>query len=104
MDTYRIAVLKELPSKARVGINATVISIKEVAIKTGELMAFCTARDASGNVHLVVFSDVYAKYANIIALDDPLIITGTLEKADSLTIMVESVSTTATLPQNSAPC
>jgi DNA polymerase-3 subunit alpha len=69
---------------SEVRICGIVCGLKEIITKKGlgERMGFVTIEDLTGSVEVTVFSDVYANAVSILKSDDPLLITGKLEKSE----------------------
>ena len=74
--------LKETESSEDVSIAGMVNNLREVATKRGDKMAVITLEDTKGIVEVVVFADLYSKSQRSIASEKPLVVTGTLERAD----------------------
>ena len=55
---------------------------KEVVTKRGDKMAYLTLEDTKGTVEVIVFPDLYSKNLSNISSEKPLIVTGTVDKAD----------------------
>lgn len=84
--------LKDVPHKKRIALVGLVASIRELITKKGTRMAFLQLEDLSGTIELVVFPDAFAKSEMIIKQEQPLLVTGTLEKdGDAQKIIVEKV-------------
>ena len=77
-----IARLAELPENSEVRICGIVTSLKEITTKKGDRMGFVTLEDLSGQVEVTVFSDMYLQSTQLLKSDDPLLITGKLEKGE----------------------
>ncbi len=74
--------LQELPEASQVRICGIVTSLKEITTKKGDRMAFATIEDLTGQVEITIFADMYAEYVNLLKSDDPLCISGKLEKGE----------------------
>jgi len=78
-----IADLMELPNESEVRICGIVTACKEHITKgKGDRMGFVTIEDLTGSVEMTVFSDIYAASSAILKSDDPLLVTGKLEKGE----------------------
>jgi DNA polymerase-3 subunit alpha len=64
-------------STARIG--GLIASIKEIATRKGDRMAFATLEDLSGTVELVIFSDVYRLKSELFKSDEPIFIVGKVD-------------------------
>ncbi len=82
MISAEIAHLPELPDGSEVRLCGIVTALKEIMTKKGDRMGFVTIEDLTGQVELTVFSDMYIQAASILKSDDPLLITGKLEKGE----------------------
>jgi DNA polymerase-3 subunit alpha len=69
---------------SEIRICGIVCALKEIITKKGlgEKMGFVTIEDLTGSVEVTVFSDVYANAVGILKSDDPLLITGKLERGE----------------------
>jgi DNA polymerase-3 subunit alpha len=67
-----------------VRICGIVNALKEIVTKKGqgERMGFVTIEDLTGSVEVTVFSDIYANAITVLKSDEPLLITGKLEKGE----------------------
>jgi DNA polymerase-3 subunit alpha len=61
------------------GLNA---DLKEITTKKGDRMAFLTLEDRKGTVEVVIFSDTYQSSRNLLEVDDPLLIVGTVQQEE----------------------
>lgn len=55
-----------------------VVSIKEITTRNGDRMAFIGFEDKEGRTEVVVFPDVYREHHLIFAMDEPILIRGTV--------------------------
>jgi DNA polymerase-3 subunit alpha len=76
--------LTEHADGSEVRICGIVSGLKEIVTKKGlgERMGFVTVEDLTGSVEVTVFSDLYAAAVPLLKSDDPLLITGKLEKGE----------------------
>ena len=74
--------LSELSDGAEVRICGIVTALKEITTKKGDRMGFVTVEDLTGSVEITVFSDMYVPGTALLKSDDPLLITGKLEKSE----------------------
>jgi DNA polymerase-3 subunit alpha len=75
-------------------ICGIVSAFKEIVTKKGlgDRMGFVTIEDLTGSVEITVFSDVYATAVSLLKSDDPLLITGKLEKGEKgVKILVQAL-------------
>jgi DNA polymerase-3 subunit alpha len=77
-----IARLIELPENSEVRVCGIVTSLKEITTKKGDRMGFVTIEDLTGQIEITVFSDMYLQFSHLLKSDDPLLITGKLEKGE----------------------
>jgi DNA polymerase-3 subunit alpha len=82
LASSEIANLADLADGSEVRICGIVCSLKEITTKKGDRMGFVTIEDLSGSVEVTVFSDIYIAAVNLLKSDDPLLITGKLEKGE----------------------
>src|SRR5262249_487630 len=96
--TCSIADLGRHEPKKKVTVGGIVGNIKEFITKKGTRMAFACLEDQTGLVELVVFSESFAKYGEIMKSDRPLIVQGVLEREDQVNkILVDSFMTIESL-------
>ncbi len=78
--------------KAKIHILCLISSYREIITKKGTRMAFARAEDTTGGVELVVFPDTFAQYERVLKSDVPLLVSGTLEKAEgAIKVIAEQV-------------
>jgi len=74
--------LIDLPENSEVRVCGIVTSLKEITTKKGDRMGFVTIEDLTGQIEITVFSDMYIQFNHLLKCDDPLLITGKLEKGE----------------------
>jgi DNA polymerase-3 subunit alpha len=77
-----IANLCELPDGCEARVCGIVSAFREIPTKKGDRMCFATIEDLTGSVEITVFPDTYAETASLLKSDDPLLVTGKLEKTE----------------------
>jgi len=77
-----ISNLSDLADGSEVRICGIVSALKEITTKKGDRMGFVTIEDLSGSVEVTVFSDIYTSAVALLKSDDPLLVTGKLEKGE----------------------
>ena len=81
---YQITKISDLLENKETTILCAISHIKTTKIKkgkdAGKPMAFVSAYDETGEIELIVFSDVYAIYANKLVENNIVIVTGRLQK------------------------
>ena len=77
--TCAIDGLSGLDDRSPVKIAGMVENLKTKKTKKGDRMAIMTLEDPSGSAPVVVFPDVFNKYAPLLKGDEPLLISGTAE-------------------------
>ncbi|GFE61909.1 DNA polymerase III subunit alpha [Geobacter sp. AOG2] len=77
-----IANLCELPDGCEVRICGIVSAFREIPTKKGDRMCFATIEDLTGSVEITVFPDTYVETSSLLKSDDPLLVTGKLEKTE----------------------
>ncbi|MBT1076856.1 DNA polymerase III subunit alpha [Geobacter grbiciae] len=86
------ATLDERADKSEVKLCGIVTSLKELITKKGDRMAFATLEDLLGSVEVVVFPEAFAAGSEYLKSDDPLLISGTIDKGEkSIKIMANEV-------------
>ena len=81
LKRYRITttgMLEEREDGEEVILAGMVVSIKEITTRNGERMAFVSFEDREGRTEIVVFPDVYKETDMIFALDEPILVRGTV--------------------------
>jgi DNA polymerase-3 subunit alpha len=74
--------LSEQTDGGEIRVCGIVCGLKEIITKKGDRMGFVTIEDLTGSVEVTVFSDVYNAAITLLKSDDPLLITGKLEKGE----------------------
>ena len=78
-----IAGMVEMAEGSEIRICGIVSAFREITTKkSGERMCFATIEDLTGSVEITVFSDIYASASTLLKGDDPLLVTGKLEKGE----------------------
>lgn len=80
----------EISDRAEVKLCGIVVAKKEFITKKGERMAFVTLEDLHGSVEVVVLAKVYAKVAQYLEGDDPLLVSGSVEVGEKNTKVIAS--------------
>lgn len=77
--------------KKRVIVSGLITDYKELITKKGTRMAFAKVEDLTGACELVIFPDTFAKYADLLKLEKPLLVGGGLEvEEENPKIMADS--------------
>jgi DNA polymerase III subunit alpha len=76
------ASLGDLGDKTEVRLCGIVAALKEHLTKKGERMGFVTLEDLVGSVEVVVLPNVYGAAVDLLKGDDPLLVSGVLEKGE----------------------
>ncbi|MDD5285893.1 MAG: DNA polymerase III subunit alpha [Desulfuromonadaceae bacterium] len=82
LSNSEIANLVELIDGSEVRICGIVSALKEITTKKGDRMGFATIEDLTGSVEITVFSDIYSTSSLLLKSDEPIFITGKLEKGE----------------------
>lgn len=77
-----IAKLPDMADGSESRICGIVSAFREIITKKGDRMCFATIEDMTGGVEITVFSDIYANASQLLKSDDPLFITGKLERGE----------------------
>jgi DNA polymerase III subunit alpha len=84
--------LKNFAHKKKLSLVGLVVDRREIITKKGTRMAFLQLEDLSAVVEVIAFPDVYAKSEMLLKQEQPILITGVLEKdGDSQKIILEKV-------------
>ena len=79
VDTVNLAEKTEGSQVMLCGLNA---DLKEITTKKGDRMAFLTLEDRQGTVEVVIFADIYKDSLQLLEVDEPLLVVGTLQQED----------------------
>jgi DNA polymerase III subunit alpha len=85
------SVIQDIPAledKSRAVIAGVVEELKIKRTRRGEKMAVIKIEDLSGSIEVILFPDLFARSSALIKSDDPLLITGTVEKGDRTTKII----------------
>ncbi|MBV5337821.1 MAG: hypothetical protein J0653_07840, partial [Deltaproteobacteria bacterium] len=82
LASAEIARLPELADGSEVRLCGIVTALKEIITKKGDRMGFVTIEDLTGQLEVTIFSDMYIQAVDLLKSDDPLLITGKLEKGE----------------------
>ncbi|MGE0157733.1 MAG: DNA polymerase III subunit alpha, partial [Geobacter sp.] len=82
LASAEIARLPELADSSEVRICGVVTLFREIMTKKGDRMCFATLEDLTGSIEITVFPDVYAECCSLLKTDDPLLVTGKLERGE----------------------
>jgi DNA polymerase-3 subunit alpha len=91
LDTSSI---KETETSDDVTIVGIVNACKEITTKKGDRMANITLEDTKGIVEAIIFPDLFSKNLLIIKSDNPLVVTGSLERTEDGTTRIRAKSIT----------
>jgi DNA polymerase-3 subunit alpha len=75
--------LLNIQDKSVVKLACLINTIRVKRTRRGEKMALINAEDKSGFVEVVVFPDVFARYAPVLNEDRPILITGEIEASEN---------------------
>lgn len=79
-------------NKDKVWVGGMVSAMREITTKRGKRMAFVTLEDLSGQVELVVFSEVYEAAIEMIKSGKPIVVSGELQlEEDQAKILAEKI-------------
>ena len=73
----------DLPEKTPVQVPVLVTSVKTIFTKKGDRMAFCGIEDLGGSGEAIVFAEPYAASRDLLASEEPLLMTGTVAKREA---------------------
>jgi DNA polymerase-3 subunit alpha len=75
--------LEELQDRQNIVLCGMVMDTKKIQTKrTGDLMAYVTIEDLYGMVEVIAFPDVYKECQDLLTNDEPVVISGTIDKTD----------------------
>jgi DNA polymerase-3 subunit alpha len=79
------SLIKDLPAKqdgTQVTLAGLVSNLKEKFTKKGQLMAFLTLEDLTGQLEVIVFSDLFKDISFLLGSGKPLVVQGVLDVAE----------------------
>jgi len=79
---YAIGALSELGKDKTVKVIGMIIDLKRIQTKKGDPMAFLTIEDKTSQVEVVVFPQVFAKYAELLEKERLIVLEGRLDQQD----------------------
>jgi len=77
-----ISRLGDMIDGGEIRICGIVSAFREIITKKGDRMCFASIEDLTGSVEITVFSDIYANTSSLLKSDDPLFVTGKLERTE----------------------
>ena len=91
--THSMINLAQAVDGREVKVGGIVSQVKQMTDKKGNLMAFGTLEDFSGNVELIMFSDCYEKHREFIGVDQMVLVTGRVStrEEEAAKIIVQEV-------------
>lgn len=91
--TCEISLLKDQADKSRVDFYCMVDELREICAINGKRIALCSVSDGTGSTEVVVFADLYDKVSELLRMNAPLFVTGTLETGTGeARLMAEEIS------------
>ena len=90
-SSYPIQQLKEKQNKDSVCVWGVLNEFREIITRKGTTMAFVRLEDNTGLIDVVVFSDVYLKYEKTLKSDQPVAVSGVLNKEGELKIIAREI-------------
>ena len=95
-----ISELTYLKDKKAVKVGIYITNVRTIRTKQGEVMAFLSLSDESGDIDAVAFPKVYKKYSNSLQVGTLLLIEGFVDlREDRLQLVVQNVKTIQDLEQ-----
>lgn len=93
LTSHTIVELKTVLQDMDVTLGGVVTQQRVITTKKGDRMAFVTLADLSGSVELLIFPRTYSQYRDFLALEEPLLIKGTVDRSqEDVKIKVETMS------------
>ncbi len=77
-----ITALDQWPDNRPVRIGGLIQNYKEHKSKKGDRMAFAVLEDMDGSVEVVVFPSTFARCAELLGSDEPLVVLGTVQQSE----------------------
>jgi len=76
--------------KQTVHMAGIISAVREVMTKKGDRMAFITLEDLNGMVEAIVFADVFSEYRDQLIEDNPVLLTGTVDRGEESSKVIAS--------------
>lgn len=89
--TAEIAEMETLLDSQRVIIGGLILSVKRLITKKGDTMAAITLEDLTGQIEIIVFPQLFAKYWRELTEDNIVLILGKLNNQEELKIIAEDI-------------
>lgn len=80
---HTLAQCADLSEKSPVQVPVLVTATKTIFTKKGDRMAFCAIEDLTGSGEAIVFSEPYAAHKDLLASEEPLLMTGVIAKREA---------------------
>jgi len=92
--TCSIQDLSHQQDRSTVQVVGVVESMKVKRTKKGDKMAVISLEDLSGSIEVIIFPDLFSSTSSLLKSDDPLLVTGGLEKTEtSMKIIAKELTT-----------
>ena len=92
--TCSIQDLAHQEDRSTVHVAGVVEGLKVKRTKKGDKMAVISLEDLSGSIEVVIFPDLFSTVSSLLKSDDPLLVTGSLEKTEtSIKILAKELTT-----------
>lgn len=89
------AELNEIKNEEKIALGGIISEYRQIYTKKGRPMAFLTLEDLTGNVEVIVFSDLFEKHRDLFEGERPVIIRGRTdikEEEEEVKIIAESLT------------
>ncbi len=84
--------LKEIDDGKTIRVGGIVLNIKTILTKKSEPMAFVTIEDLQGSVEIIVFPSTYAKAADTLFEDMPILVQGQIQRDENaVKVLAETI-------------
>ncbi|SPC38569.1 DNA polymerase III subunit alpha [Latilactobacillus fuchuensis] len=88
---YHIPAISELHAGQNVRLVLFIRRIKVIRTKKGDQMAFVTGQDATGEISITIFANLYQQVASWLATEQVLLVTGKIEERRELQIVANQI-------------
>lgn len=93
--------LLDREDQSRIKVVGVVESFKQKRTKKGDKMAVIQFEDLTGSVEAVIFPEAFNRFSNLLATDEPLVLSGTLELSEnSVKIIANDLATLSSARQS----
>jgi DNA polymerase-3 subunit alpha len=84
--------LKDCDDKQSVTVGGIIRDFRKKQTKRGDFMAYLTVEDMHGTVEMIAFPDIYREVVDLLSMDSPVILHGSVDRTDKgLKVVIRSM-------------